>query len=97
MVAELAEKDQETRALKADFFTQQEALVRETNLLKNKLQSVTGRGGHCGVDVNQTSAEHPLSRPPHASASAGAGGLKDILHKEALLQDQHEQVLRMGE
>ena len=115
MVAELAEKGQEMKAMKADFFNQQEALVRETNLLKNKLHSTTTNPSVVPtMHVNETSAEHFLARPPppphlfsasRGGLGLGAGGgrggsgieLQEQLHKEALQQDLHEQVIRMGE
>jgi hypothetical protein len=104
MLTELSEKDQDMKAMKVDFFNQQEALVRETNLLKNKLHSTTAT---TTTNVNQTSVEHLMSRPPppphlassSSSSASSRGGveLKDLLHKEALLQDLHDQVVRMGE
>jgi hypothetical protein len=97
MVTELSDKDHEMKAMKVDFFNQQEALVRETNLLKNKLHSTTST---TTTNVNQTSVDHLLARPPPPphmiSSSRGGVELKDLLHKEALLQDLHEQVVRMG-
>lgn len=95
MVTELSDKERIIKNMKVDFFNQQEALVRESNLLKNKLQS----GSTITTNVNQTSADHLMAcppPPPHLLASRNGVELKDVLHKEALLQDLHEQVMKMG-
>ena len=96
LVGEVSEKDKEMKALKADFFNQQESLVRETNLLKNKLNSAIATNA---TNVNDTSVGHLLSRPDqvfHMKSSFGGVEFKEALHKEALLQDLHEQVVRLG-
>jgi hypothetical protein len=104
MVTDLADKAQEIKSLKVDFFTQQEALVRETNLLKNKLSTASGSGsvGRSGTNVNQTSVDHFLAPPPpppypYPHGGGGGGDLRDLLQKEALLQDLHEQIVTIGE
>ena len=93
MVKDISEKDKEIKSMKVDFFNQQEALVRENNLLKNKLHT----SSHGSTDPNRTSSDHFLARPqPSVNASRTGPELKDILKSDALIQDLHEQIMHIG-